>query len=141
MYPQAEIDINGGTLTTPVISSEQPGGDIPLVDPAGQYALTVGAGSSTLSGDEYSGTIFGSGTFRKVGPSTLTLSGTATNTGGVIVDGGVLVVTNSIVGPVHINGGELDGNGTVGSSLDVQAGESSAQDLDWTRFQATAACR
>jgi autotransporter-associated beta strand protein len=84
----------------------------------GSKALTVSQSSSTT----YSGTISGTGTFRKAGGGSLTLSGSNLYTGTTTVENGTLIVTGSILTSptVTVNSGAtLKGNATF-SDLSIQ---------------------
>ena len=88
----------------------------------GALAGTGGAialGSGTLTAGDASNTtlaaaISGSGGFIKQGGGVLTLTGASGFTGGTAVNAGTLVVNGSLASGVTVNGGRLQGSGTVG---------------------------
>ena len=84
-----------------------------------------------VAGDDDSSTTFagilcGTNGFTKAGLGTLTLAGTNSHTGGLAVNGGVLLVNSNSVaasGPVVVaSGATLGGTGTLGGATAVQAG-------------------
>ena len=88
----------------------------------GALAGTGGAialGSGTLTAGDASNTtlaaaISGTGGFIKQGSGVLTLTGASGFTGGTAVNAGTLVVNGSLASGVTVNGGRLQGSGTVG---------------------------
>jgi autotransporter-associated beta strand protein len=94
----------------------------------GDNTLTVG--SNRLS-TTFSGVIDGiGGSFTKIGPGTLTLSGANTYTGATTVNGGKLVVSNGSgsgtgTGPVQVNRGTLRGRGTIAGAVTLGTGTGS----------------
>ncbi len=105
----SSININGGTLTTGRLDEgDDSTGEISLSDPAGEVALTVGAGGndSTFSGliQDAAG---GPGSIKKVGTGKLTLTGNNTYTGGTEIEAGTL----------QLGGGGADGEAGSGRIL------------------------
>ena len=94
-------------------------------------------GSNNLS-TTFSGTlqnVSSNGLLEKVGKGTLTLSGANTYTGSTTVSEGTLLVTNLTgsatgTGDVQVNGGTLGGGGTVAGSVTVGTGAGSGSVLD-----------
>ncbi|HEY0117037.1 MAG TPA: autotransporter domain-containing protein, partial [Allosphingosinicella sp.] len=65
----------------------------------------------------FAGTVSGTGSLRKQGPGTLTLSGASTYAGGTTVESGTLLVNGSITGATQVNAaGTLGGTGTIGGA-------------------------
>ena len=94
--------------------------------------LTVGSNDlSTI----FSGVIQNAGSLEKIGNGTLTLSGANTYTGGTTVSQGTLLATNmtgSATGTrdVQVNGGTLGGGGTVAGAITVGIGSGTGSVLD-----------
>ena len=84
------------------------GGNVSL----GTATLTIDAPQNALTFHE---DINGAGGVVKKGVGTWFLSGANTYTGSTVVQGGFLSVTGSIVSPVTLAGGTLQGRGTVGT--------------------------
>jgi autotransporter-associated beta strand protein len=91
-------------------------------------ALNLSVGSNSLS-TTFSGTLEGDAgsSLTKVGMGTLTLSGANTYTGGTTIEGGKLVVNNRTesatgTGAVQVNAGILAGRGTIAGPVTVGTG-------------------
>jgi len=125
-------DVTNGTLdistfTTPIvmpIGSLEGNGLVQL----GQNTLNVGSNndSTTFSGAIQDGGLYGgvSGSLTKTGSGTFTLSGANTYTGNTTVTQGTLLVTNRTgsatgTGPVIINGGILGGTGKISGAVTI----------------------
>ena len=78
----------------------------------GTATLTIDAPQNALG---FEGEISGTGGVVKKGVGTWYLSGANTYTGPTVVQGGFLSVPGSIVSPVTLDGGTLQGRGTVGA--------------------------
>jgi autotransporter-associated beta strand protein len=124
MSQGATLDIGGQNVT---IGSLNGSGTIDNNDPSftGSYTITLGGDNSesTFNGDirDSVGTL----TIVKDGSGTLTLGGANTFSGGVILDGGALNLTNlsgAGVGTITLNNGELLDSGYITNNLDVPAG-------------------
>src|SRR5262249_48158682 len=92
--------------------------------PAGAGAVTLGAAPPFLwsahTRTAVSGTISGSGGLTKIGPGTLTLSGTSTYSGPTMIAGGLInfnAASNFGTGPILLNGGGLQW--AAGTSTDI----------------------
>lgn len=76
----------------------------------------------------FAGTIDGDGSLMKTGTGTLVLTGTAQQTGGTTVDGGLLqigttaITTALLDGDVNVLGGALGGTGTITGTVNIGAG-------------------
>jgi outer membrane autotransporter protein len=85
---------------------------------AGAGNVMLGAALLTTGGDNssttFSGAISGTGGLTKQGTGTFTLTGISTYTGVTNVNDGILVVNGSLASTVNLNGGALQGTGTVG---------------------------
>jgi autotransporter-associated beta strand protein/T5SS/PEP-CTERM-associated repeat protein len=98
------FNLNGNNQTVGALAGT--GGAIAL----GNGTLTAGdAGNTTLAA-----TISGTGGFIKQGSGVLTLTGASGFTGSTAVNAGTLVVNGSLASGVTVNGGRLQGSGTVG---------------------------
>jgi outer membrane autotransporter protein len=93
---------------------------------AGAGAVTLGAATLFIGSDNtsttFSGTISGSGGLTKIGPGTLTLSGTSTYSGPTMIAGGLVnfnSASNFGTGPILLNGGGLQW--AVGTSTDISS--------------------
>jgi autotransporter-associated beta strand protein len=93
---------------------------------AGAGAVTLGAATLFTGGDNtsttFSGTISGSGGLIKIGPGTLTLTGTSTYAGGTMIAGGLVnfnSASNFGAGPILLNGGGLQW--AAGTSTDISS--------------------
>lgn len=101
-------------------------GAITLTNPTGQHALTLNTptGMATF----FSGAIGGTGSVRKTGGGMQQFLEASTYSGGTVVDGGALRVTNSTgsgtgTGAVTANsGGRLEGTGRIGGTVTVNSG-------------------
>ena len=98
------FNLNGNNQTVGALAGT--GGVIAL----GSGTLTAGDASSTTLAAAISGT----GGFIKQGSGALTLTGASGYTGGTVVNAGTLVVNGSLASAVTVNGGRLQGSGTVG---------------------------
>jgi autotransporter-associated beta strand protein len=89
-------------------------------DFATAVALSVGNNTSNTA---YTGILSGNGSVNKIGPGTLTLSGTNNYSGITTVSSGVLLVHRTLgPGAVSVTGGVLGGNGTLAGAVTVQPG-------------------
>ena len=93
---------------------------------AGAGAVTLGAATLVTGGDNtsttFSGTISGSGALFKIGPGTLTLTGTSTYAGGTMIAGGLVnfnAASNFGTGPILLNGGGLQW--AAGTATDISS--------------------
>jgi autotransporter-associated beta strand protein len=93
---------------------------------AGAGSVTLGAATLFTGGDNtsttFSGTISGSGGLIKIGPGTLTLTGTSTYAGGTMIAGGLVnfnSASNFGTGPILLNGGGLQW--AAGTSTDISS--------------------
>jgi outer membrane autotransporter protein len=93
---------------------------------AGAGAVTLGAATLFTGGDNtsttFSGTISGSGGLIKIGPGTLTLTGTSTYAGGTMIAGGLVnfnAASNFGTGPILLNGGGLQW--AAGTTTDISS--------------------
>jgi autotransporter-associated beta strand protein len=93
---------------------------------AGAGAVTLGAATLFTGSDNtsttFSGTISGSGGLTKIGPGTLTLSGTNTYSGPTMIAGGLInfnAASNFGTGPILLNGGGLQW--AAGTSTDISS--------------------
>jgi len=90
----------------------------------GRSILTIGSNSLSTT---FSGTMEGTGAITKIGSDTLTLGEAKTYTGGTTVSEGMLVVTNGNgsatgTGTVMVNAGILGGSGIVSGAVAVGTG-------------------
>ena len=93
---------------------------------AGTGGVTLGSATLTTGNDNtstiFSGTISGAGGLTKIGSGTLLLTGANTYAGPTNINAGILDVNGSLTSSVFVNaGGMLMGNGTVGG-LNVSSG-------------------
>lgn len=121
----SSINIDGGTLTTPILMSSGAVGTINLIsDPAGGSALNI-TGNGISSGT-YAGTITGAGSLSKSGPAIQTLSGVNTLAGDTSINGGSIALGNALAlqnSTVHINvDGGLELNGLPSVNIGGLAG-------------------
>jgi autotransporter-associated beta strand protein len=93
---------------------------------AGAGAVTLGSATLFTGSDNtsttFSGTISGSGALFKIGPGTLTLTGTNTYAGGTMIAGGLVnfnAASNFGTGPILLNGGGLQW--AAGTSTDISS--------------------
>jgi autotransporter-associated beta strand protein len=93
---------------------------------AGAGSMTLGAATLFTGGDNtsttFSGTISGSGGLTKIGPGTLTLSGTSTYSGPTMIARGLInfnAASNFGTGPILLNGGGLQW--AAGTSTDISS--------------------
>ena len=123
------------------------GGDQTLASVAGSGAINLGAGTLTTGSQSstFAGTISGNGGLTKVGPGTLTLSGSNAFTGDTNLNGGTLVLASAnalptdaivtmqsgatlqlsgttVVGAIENNGGTISGGTLVASLVATQSG-------------------
>ncbi|MAE65629.1 MAG: hypothetical protein CMJ18_15280 [Phycisphaeraceae bacterium] len=120
----SSLTVNGGTFSTGTLTND-PGviSTISITDPVGGTALTVGTndGDSTFDGLIQDAT--GSGSLKKTGNGTLTLTGDNSYTGGTIIDGGNLALGHSNAagfGPITVLGSTIDYAGTVNIDNDIE---------------------
>jgi autotransporter-associated beta strand protein len=116
---------NGGLSTTvPTLDIGSLEGD-GIVSLLAGSALEVGSDGRDTT---FSGTIENTnGSFVKIGPGTLTLTGASSYGGGTRIEDGTLVVNNrdgSGTGTrqVQVNGGQLSGRGTIAGSVTIGTG-------------------
>lgn len=114
--PETDFNLgDGGTLD--ISGNDQTVGGL-----QGEQETTVELGEQTLTvsqqeDTQFAGAIGGLGGIVKQGDGILNLSGTNTYTGPTNVNGGTLAVNGSIVSSVTVNaGGKLGGNGSVGDT-------------------------
>ena len=119
-----EMDFNlGGAGSLDITGNDQTIGGL-----AGGQQAKVQLGEQLLTIDQtenttFAGVISGMGGITKDGAGTLILSGINTYTGPTEVNGGKLAVNGSIVSSVTVNaGGSLGGNGTVGDTSITSGG-------------------
>jgi autotransporter-associated beta strand protein len=134
-------NVNAGTLQAGVANAFSPlsaftvasgatldfnGFDQAVGSLAGAGAVTLGAATLVTGGDNtgttFSGTISGSGALFKIGPGTLTLTGTSTYAGGTMIAGGLVnfnAASNFGTGPILLNGGGLQW--AAGTSTDISS--------------------
>src|SRR5262249_6727137 len=93
---------------------------------AGAGAVTLGAATLFTGSDNtsttFSGTISGSGRLTKIGPGTLTLSGTSSYSGPTMIAGGLInfnAASKFGTGPILLNGGGLQW--AAGTSTDISS--------------------
>jgi fibronectin-binding autotransporter adhesin len=101
---------------------------------AGPGTFTITSTTLTVGGDNtsttFTGQLAGPGGLTKVGTGLLTISGVNTFTGTKTVNGGALLITGSMPGPVVVNaGGTLGGTGTVNGPVTTNAGGTLAPGL------------
>jgi len=123
VFGNGSLDITSRHAPSVAVGSIEGDGDIFL----GANNLTVGSNdlSTTFSGIVDDNGFAGSLT--KIGSGTLVLSGENTYSGGTIIDGGILVIDNTMgsgtgSGPVYVNTGELSGGGIIDGDVTVGDG-------------------
>jgi autotransporter-associated beta strand protein len=107
------VIVSGGTLDLGATAQMQNGG-VTLASGAIQNGTLSSSGTFALESGMVSAVLAGSGTLNKTTSGTVILSGTDTYTGATTVSAGTLTVMGSLVGPIAVAGGKLNGNGTVG---------------------------
>lgn len=107
-----QFDNSGYTIQGGTITLAAPAGFTPTID-TGENTATI---SSTLNGSA----------FTKLGTGTLTLAGTSSFTGNVIISDGTLLVNGSLGSGVSVNHGMLGGNGAVTGAVTIGDGIGSA---------------
>ena len=121
------INLNGGTLSAGLGASNL------FLSAAASLTVNVQNGGVTINSGTNNINILaalvanGTGGLTKTGAGTLTLSGANTYTGGTVVSGGTLLITNASIGTgtgaVNINaGGTLSGTGTIAGVVTNNAG-------------------
>ncbi len=126
--------INSGPLTINPTARLDVLGDSAFASLTGTGQLNLLGGTATFGGDGtstvFGGSIGGPGNFTKTGAGRLTLSGANGSAGTAAVDGGSLLVTGTVAGPVVVNaGGILGGTGTVSGPVTTNAGGTLAPGL------------
>ena len=121
------INLNGGTLNAGLGASNL------FLSAATSLTVNVQNGGVTINSGTNNINILaalvanGAGGLTKTGAGTLTLSGANTYTGGTVVSGGTLLITNASIstgtGAININaGGTLGGTGTIAGVVTNNAG-------------------
>lgn len=128
---------NGSALADTVAVSISSGARLILETSSGAFAEKIGSISGAgeiafnpnnilVAGDasdrDFSGRLWGTGTFKKVGSGELVLSGTSEAGVGLIVAGGDLVIDADVDGAVTAEGGVLSGTGTITGAVEIKAG-------------------
>ncbi|MEM8727213.1 MAG: autotransporter domain-containing protein, partial [Chlamydiota bacterium] len=123
-----DLLINGGSFVIPEGAGEKTVNVLNgsgTIDNLGDNVLDLGSG-------DYSGTIRGTGTLKKVGAGTLRLSGDNTFTGDLILDGGTLSFSsdnNLGTGTLRLNGGTLSPSGSTTTEKEIDIGVASQIDV------------
>jgi autotransporter-associated beta strand protein len=122
------LDISGHNTPSVTIGSVEGSGLVFL----GTNNLTVGSNNISTT---FSGVIQDSGSFTKIGRGTLTFIGANTYTGGTTVEQGTLAVNNlsgsaTGTGAVQVNAGVLGGRGIIGGDVTVGTGSGRRAGLD-----------
>jgi len=121
VFGNATLDISGASSGLgPTIGSLEGDGMVML----GVNSLTIGSANLNTS---FAGLIQGTGTATKAGTGVLTLSGANSFTGGMSVNQGTLVVSNTFgsgtgAGRVQVNAGTLGGSGIVSGPVTLGTG-------------------
>ena len=122
VFGNATLNISGASSGLgPTIGSLEGDGMVML----GVNNLTIGSANHNTS---FAGLIQGTGNVTKTGTGKLTLSGANSFTGGMTVNQGALVVTNTFgsgtgAGPVQANAGTAAGTGTIAGTLTLGTGQ------------------
>jgi autotransporter-associated beta strand protein len=123
LYGNGRLVISGHDRSPVTIGSLEGDGVVSLA----QNKLVIGSNGQSTN---FSGLIQGNGSVTKVGAGTLFLLNANTYTAGTIVEGGKLVVNNTIgsatgSGPLVVNHGRLGGKGAIAGSVTVGIGSGS----------------
>ncbi|MCP3974030.1 MAG: hypothetical protein GY720_06000, partial [bacterium] len=120
----SKITVKGGTLETGQLSNDSGvTATVSISDPASEAALIVGGTDSSTFDGLIKNATGGSGSLKKVGSGTFTLTGSNTYSGGTAVTEGALVADNSSgsatgSGSVEVNiGAQLSGSGSVSGAV------------------------
>jgi len=121
-----------GTGNLVIENHNPPGVTIGSLDCSGTATVFLGANTLTVGSNnlstEYSGTIQGSGgSLAKIGTGLFTLSGANTYSGSTTINGGAIRTGNTIgsatgSGPVTVNAGILGGEGTIAGPVTIGSG-------------------
>ncbi|MCB9851674.1 MAG: autotransporter-associated beta strand repeat-containing protein [Phycisphaerales bacterium] len=129
LFPRGTLLVSGGQIVADQIVVGGSTDPMALTDGTPGAALVIGGngGSSTFN-NVIQNSVGGAGSIRKEGAGTLTLGGANTFSGGVTVNGGTLLATNTSgsatgSGSVTVaNGATLGGTGTCAGAITVQSG-------------------
>ncbi len=128
VFGNGTMDVSGKATRTLTIGSLEGDGILTL----GRVILSLGTNnlSTLFSGVIQDGTVASGGGVTKVGTGMLTLGGANTYTGGTILKGGTLLVSNRSgsgtgTGSVQVNIGTLGGRGTIAGVVTIGTGTGS----------------
>ena len=120
VFGNGTLDISAHNLSGITIGSLEGDGFVSL----GANPLAIGSNRLTTA---FSGIIQGAGSLEKICSGTLTLTGANIYTGGTVIEGGKLIVSNMTgsgtgSGPVQVNKGRLRGRGTITGPVTLGTG-------------------
>ena len=128
VYGNGSLDIHNQDLGGVTIGSLE--GDGRVLLGAGQLGVGSGNSNTTFSGSIQDGSHGSGGSLSKLGTGTLILSGANTYTGATSISAGALLAGNTSdsatgTGNVAVNGGILGGAGTIAGAVTVGTGSNS----------------